>query len=127
METRYVDQLMSRPVETVTPETSIREAADLMIEHDVGAVVAVEDGRLEGILTASDFVRFARNGAASSEPTVGELMRTDVLTTKRSAPVGEVAAMMLEHLIHHVPVVDGGDVVGVITSLDLAAQLATSR
>ena len=123
----YVDQIMSRPVETVTPDIAIGEAAAEMISNDVGAVVVVDEaGGIEGLLTATDFVRLAREGMASPEATVGEVMRTDVITTTRSAPVSDVTDAMLEHLIHHVPVVDGEEVVGMVTTMDLAAYLARS-
>lgn len=127
MDERYVDQLMSRPVVTVTPDTSLRDAAADLIENDVGAVVVVDGaGRFEGLLTATDFVLLARDGTASPDATVAEWMRTDVVTTRRSAPLSDVADTMLEHLVHHVPVVDGGAVVGMVTTLDLVAHLARS-
>lgn len=123
----YVDQIMSRPVETVTPNTSIRDAADKLIRHNVGAVVVVDDGnQIEGLLTSTDFVLLVLEGKASSAATVAECMRTDVVTTKRSAPVSDVVDSMLEHLIHHVPVVDGGEVIGMVTTMDLAASLSRS-
>jgi CBS domain-containing protein len=121
----YVDQLMSRPVETVSPTTSIHDAAERMIRKDVGAVVVVDDAdRLQGLLTATDFVLLVRDGLASSDATVGEFARTDVFTTTRDTPVSEVATTMVDYLIHHVPVVDGEVVVGMLTTLDLTAHLA---
>lgn len=123
----YVDQIMSRPIETVTSNTTIRDAAEELISNDVGAVVVVNDANhIEGLLTATDFVLLVMGGGPSSDGTVAEFMRTDVVTTKRSAPVSEVADAMLNHLIHHVPVVDGGNVVGMVTTLDLAACLRRS-
>lgn len=123
----YVDQIMSRPAETVSPDTPIRDAADELISHDVGAVVVVDDGnRIEGLLTATDFVALVREGMASPDTTVAERMRTEVITTTRSAPVSDVVDSMLEHLIHHVPVVDGEEVVGMVTTFDLAAYLGRS-
>jgi CBS domain-containing protein len=127
MEELYVDQLMSRPVETVTPDTPVREAAAELVRHDVGALVVVDErGRLEGILTATDFVLLVRDGTATADATVGEFARTDVITTTRTAPVSDVAETMLDRRIHHVPVVDGEEVVGMVTSVDLAARLARS-
>ncbi|WP_255152466.1 CBS domain-containing protein [Halorarius halobius] len=119
----YVDQVMSRPAETVAPDTPVGDAAAAMIEHDVGALVVVDDG-LAGLLTATDFVLQARDGSASPDATVGEWMRTDVVTAERRDPVHEVADVMLDRLIHHVPVVDGDEVVGMVTTLDLTAVLA---
>lgn len=126
MAERYVDHVMSRPAETVSPDASLREAAERLIERDVGAVVVVDRaGRLEGLLTATDFVQALREGTAP-DATVGDVMRTDVVTTTRGTPLAEVAATMVEHLIHHVPVVEGGEVVGMVTTLDLTAHLARS-
>jgi CBS domain-containing protein len=123
----YVDQVMSRPVETVTPTTSLRDAAEQMIEHDVGAVVVVDDAdQFEGLLTATDFVLLVRDRKAAPAMPVSEAMRTDVVTTKRSAPASDVVDAMLEHLIHHVPVTDGKEVVGMVTTFDLAAYLGRS-
>lgn len=123
----YVDQIMSRPVETVSPTTTLGDAAETMIRHDVGAVVAVDDSNgFEGILTATDFVLLAMEGTAASDVTVAESMRTDVVTTQRTAPASDVVDAMLEELIHHVPVVDGSEVVGMVTTFDLAAYLGRS-
>ena len=123
----YVDQIMSRPVETVSPTTTLGDAAGTMIRHDVGAVVAVDDSNgFEGILTATDFVLLAMEGTAASDVTVAESMRTDVVTTQRTAPASDVVDAMLEELIHHVPVVDGSEVVGMVTTFDLAAYLGRS-
>ncbi|MFD1686265.1 CBS domain-containing protein [Halobellus litoreus] len=123
----YVDQIMSRPVETVSPTTTLGDAAETMIRHDVGAVVAVDDSNgFEGILTATDFVLLAMEGSTASDVTVAESMRTDVVTTQRTAPATDVVDAMLEELIHHVPVVDGNEVVGMVTTFDLAAYLGRS-
>jgi CBS domain-containing protein len=128
MEELYVDQIMSRPVETVPPSTPIHDAAEELIKHDVGALVVVDDAnQIEGLLTATDFVLIVRDQMVSSDATVAEFMRTDVITTKRNAPVSDVIDAMLEHLIHHVPVVDGGEVIGMVTTMDLTASLSRSR
>ncbi|MFC7019216.1 MULTISPECIES: cyclic nucleotide-binding/CBS domain-containing protein [Haloarcula] len=126
MRETYVDQLMSRPIETVESGTPVTEAAARLIEQDVGAVIVADADRLAGILTATDFVQMIRDGAVSPEATVGEFMHTDVVTTTKSRPVSEVAAKMLDHGIHHVPVVDNGEVVGIITTMDLTAHLSRS-
>lgn len=127
MATLYVDQIMSRPVETIAPDASVREAAGALIEHDVGAILVVDDeNRLEGILTTTDFVLLVRDGTPSSTETVSDFMRTDVLTTERNAPVSEVVDAMRHHRIHHVPVVDGEEVVGMVTAVDVAVHAASS-
>lgn len=123
----YVDQIMSRPVETVRPTTSLRDAATAMLEHDVGAVVVADETTpLAGLLTATDIVLLVRDREAAPAMPVSEAMHTDVVTTKRGVPASEVVDAMLEHLIHHVPVVDGEEVVGMVTTFDLTAHLGRS-
>lgn len=122
----YVDQIMSRPIETVTSNTTIRDAAEELISNDVGAVVAKDANHIEGLLTATDFVLLVMGGEPSSDATVAEFIRTDVVTTERSVPVSQVADAMLNHVIRDVPVVDRGNVVGMVTTLDLAPYLRRS-
>ena len=120
----YVDQVLSRPVETVSPSTEVRTVADTLIRHDVGSVVVVDDtDRLKGLVTATDIVLLVKAGTDTSDVPVSEFMRTDVVTTRPSAPASEVVDAMLEHRIHHVPVVDGDEVVGMVSTMDLAAVL----
>ena len=121
-----VDELMSQPVESVRSDTPIATAAETLISNDVGAVVVTDDEGLEGLLTATDFVLLARDGNVPADARVSEFMRTEVITTKRSTPVEEAAELMLDHLIHHLPVVDDEEVVGMITTLDITAHLARS-
>jgi CBS domain-containing protein len=124
---RYVDQIMSRPVETVTPTTPLRDVAAEMIKHDVGAVVVSDDAnQFEGLLTSTDIVLLVRNEEAAPAMPVSEVMQTDVVTTERSAPARDVVDSMAEHRIHHVPVVDGTEVVGMVTTFDLAVSLGRS-
>ena len=122
---RLVDEIMSRPVVTVTPTTSLRDVAAEMIRRDVGAV-AVVDGtdQFEGLLTATGFVLRVRDGNAKPAMPVSEAMEVDVVTTQRRVPVSDVVDAMLDHRIHHVPVVDGTAVVGMVTTFDLVATLS---
>jgi CBS domain-containing protein len=126
MEDIFVGRLMSAPVETVTPETTLEAAAAQLLEHNIGSVVVVdEDGRLEGILTATDFVRLAGNDAVASEVRVREYMSTDVVTTTANHPITSVADTMIDNRFHHVPVVDDEEgVVGIITTTDLTAYVS---
>jgi CBS domain-containing protein len=121
---RYVDHLLSRPVETVTADTALADAADELVRHDVGALVVVDDAeRLTGLLTVTDFAVFAMEGTSVADGTVGDHMQTDVVTTTRQAPASEVVDAMLENRIHHVPVVEDGSVVGMVSALDVAASV----
>ena len=125
MDDIFVGRLMSTTLLTVTRDTPIREAAEKMIDHDVGSVIVVgEDNRLAGILTSTDFVRLAANGIPS-ETSVEEYMTPDVVTTTANDPIRNVADTMIENGFHHVPVVDDEEgVIGIITTTDLTAYIS---
>jgi CBS domain-containing protein len=126
MEDIFVGRLMSAPVETVRPHTPLDEAAAQLLEHNIGSAVVVdEDGHLEGILTATDFVRLAANDAVASDVRVEEYMSTDVVTTTANHPITSVADTMIDNRFHHVPVVDDEEgVIGIITTTDLTAYVS---
>lgn len=122
----FVGRLMSSPVRTVSPGTPIQEAARKMSENRIGSVIVVdEDGGLEGILTATDFVRLGADGQSAVDAAVSEYMSTDVVTAEANDDIREIADLMIENGFHHVPVVDEAEsVVGIITTTDLTAYLS---
>ena len=126
MDDIFVGQLMSAPVETVRPHTTLEEAAAQLLEHNISSAVVVDgDGRPEGILTATDFVRLASDDARASEETVAAYMSTGVVTANAGDPITEVADTMIDNRFHHVPVVDETEgVVGIITTTDLTAYVS---
>lgn len=125
MEDVFVGSLMSMPVETVTADTPLRTAGETMLEHAIGSVVVVGDGdRIEGILTATDFVKLVAEGDVDPGGTVGAVMSTDLTTITADATIQRVADLILERGFHHVPVVDGDEVIGIITTRDLSAYLS---
>jgi CBS domain-containing protein len=122
----FVGRLMSSPVRTVTSETTLSEAATKMYDAGIGSVVVVDgENALEGILTATDFVRLSAEGRFAEETAVGEYMSTDVTTTTANTDLRDVADTMIEHGFHHLPVVDESEgVVGIVTTTDLTAYLS---
>lgn len=126
MDDVFVGSLMSSPVHTVAPETSLRDAGRTMLDRDIGSVIVVDDDEhLKGILTATDFVRTVANGAPDPDATVDSVMSTDVTTTTADEPIRDVADLILDRGFHHVPVVDGQQVIGVITTTDLTAYVSS--
>ena len=126
MEDVFVGSLMSSPVHTVGVDASLREAGELMLKHGIGSVIVSDDNnRLEGILTATDFVRAIAEGEGEPDTTVAVSMSTDITTTTANESIRTIADMMIENSFHHVPVVDDTKgVVGVITTTDLTAYLS---
>lgn len=126
MEDVFVGSLMSSPARTVTSDVSLRDAGHVLLDHDVGSVVVVDDGRLEGILTATDFVRVVSEGGDAEAP-VSTVMSRDVVTARAGETIEAAADTMVESGHYHLPVVDDGVVEGVITTHDLTAYVSTVR
>jgi CBS domain-containing protein len=131
MEDVFVGSLMSSPVHTIGGDATLQEAATLLLDHDIGSVVVVDDaGCLDGILTATDFVTVVADGTGDYDPATGvaTAMSTDVVTTTPSETVEAAADLMVESGHYHLPVVDGENVVvGVITAHDVTAYVSTVR
>jgi CBS domain-containing protein len=124
-----VSQLMATPVETVPESATIQAAATQMLESRVGSLVVVdEDGDVAGILTATDCVGVVADGAiADGDRSVSAFTTPDPVRTTPDESIRAVADRILEEGVHHVPVVEDGDIVGVITTTDLTAFLSTTR
>jgi len=127
MEDVFIARLMTAGATTVTPETSVEEAAQVMLEQEIGSVIVVdEEGRLAGILTTTDFVRIVAERQPKDESTVAEFMTTDVVTASAQDVVTDVAERLLEHRIHHIPVVTDDDhIIGIATTTDLTSYVTT--
>ena len=123
----FVARLMSTDLKTVSPDTLVEEAADLMLDNVIGSVVVVDDdGELAGILTRTDFVAIVAGQEPKDQTPVSEYMTTDVLTASAGDSIRTVADRMVEAGIHHMPVVDDEEgVIGMITTSDLTAYLST--
>jgi acetoin utilization protein AcuB len=110
---------MTREVVVVSPAVSVKAAARMMKRMHVRHLPVVVDGRLVGILSDRDLLARGLDPAA----TCGEAMTPAPMTCSPDTPVGRVAALMLEHKMDSVPVVDGGALVGLVTSSDLLELL----
>jgi CBS domain-containing protein len=116
-----VEELMSSPVETVPEGTTMADAARILSEKSIGSLV-VGDDRLLGIVTESDVVAAVGQGLSPETP-VGELMSDPVVTVRRSESVRTAAERMGHNGVKKLPVVEGGQAVGIITTTDLALHL----
>ncbi|AFR10494.1 CBS domain-containing protein [Nocardiopsis alba] len=114
-------EVMTPVVYTVTPDTTLREAAEIMRDQDVGDVVVLEDDHLRGILTDRDIVvRCVAEGGDPETVTVGEVCSSEPVTVPHQSSVGDaVHTMRVEH-VRRLPVVDGEEVTGIVTIGDLA-------
>lgn len=120
-----VEKLMSTDLLTVTPDTDISEAADILLDKGVGSLIVLDnEEKLEGVLTSTDFVAIASSDSASHSGTVEDCMTKDVLTVPSTATLHDVAVKMIREDVQHFPVVgDENDIVGMVSATDLTAQL----
>jgi len=121
-----VDGLMTDDLVTATPDTAIDEAAKRLLEHGISSLVVVDsDGRLDGILTSTDFIPLATGEHSSASGAVEQYMTSDVVAVDAESTIQEAAAKMMSHDIQHLPVQDeDGTVVGMLSTTDLTAHLA---
>jgi len=119
--TRVTD-IMSSPVETISRDATVSEAAAKMRDDEISALIVTTS--TPSIITSTDILDAVAKGADTSEMDVTELMTESVETVPPELQVGEAAAMMTNFGIKHLPVVQRGDYVGMISSTDIAAQLS---
>ena len=127
MDDIFVGRLMTSDPVTVSPDTLVEDAAQLMLDESIGSLIVTdEDNQIRGILTSTDFVEIVKESDPKAETTVERYMSTDVKTTTAQAPIEEVADLLLSESIHHVPVVDETEgVIGIISTTDLTAYIST--
>ena len=121
-----VRDVMHYPVITVEAGVSLQEANDLMWEHGIRHLPVLENGRLVGILTDRD-LRMATSELSpmpySPQARVEEVMTAPVLTADPLDPVEEAARVMRDRKVGCLPVVEGRELVGIITGIDLLDAL----
>jgi CBS domain-containing protein len=114
-------------VVTTSPHGSVYEALALMAKHDIGALPVVDNGRLVGVLSERDYARgVALRGRTSREMIVGELMSSAVIV-ERSQSIEDCMALMTNQRVRHLPVVDDGRLVGIVTIGDVVKQMISAQ
>jgi CBS domain-containing protein len=106
----------------VAPEDTLGEVAERMTAKNVGAVVVKDFGRLIGILTERDLLQAMAARVHTSEARVRQWMTPDPITAPIEMPLDEAAQIMVENGFRHLPVVDEGQVVGVVSLRRVVAQ-----
>jgi CBS domain-containing protein len=115
-------EIMSGSVATILPTATVREAAQLLREHRVGALPVVDDdGRLIGTVTDRDLVVNVIANGGGVDSSIEEFgVRHDVHTVGPDASLEDVQALMGEHQVRRLPVLDGETLLGIISLADVA-------
>ena len=109
---------MSRDLLTVEPAERLGEVAQRMVDRDVGAALVTEGTRLLGILTERDVLRAVAKGIGE-DTTVSDWMTRDPETMAPDEPTLHAAVLMIHGGFRHLPLVDGDEVVGMLSIRDL--------
>ncbi|MBT4566394.1 MAG: CBS domain-containing protein [Marinovum sp.] len=106
---------------TVQPETTLVEAAAILASNKIGTVVISEDGKkASGILSERDIVRaIAHRGVQALGAPVNDFMTRKIVTCRREATADQVLTIMTDKRFRHIPVVENGEMIGLITQGDV--------
>lgn len=120
---RVVRDVMTSSPTTVTPQTSVVEAARLMEKEDVGPLPVVEDGSLVGIVTDRDLVvRVIAEGRDPASTVVGEVCSSKPVTVSPDDDVSHALTLLAKHQVRRLPVAEGDQIVGIVAQADLARK-----
>ena len=132
MATTVAEILSSRPGVTLAalpPTATVRDALQLMAERQIGSVLVVQGDALLGIFTERDYARkLALQGLSSAETMLVNVMTARLYVVSPRQTVQECLGIITKGRLHHLPVVDGGELVGLVSIGDLVnAQLEEQR
>lgn len=114
---------------TISPRATVYQALELMAEKDIGALPVVDEhGKLVGMFSERDYARkIALLGRTSKTTTVGELMATTVYYVTPTSTVEECMAIMTEKRTRHLPVLEQGKLVGIVSIGDIVKAIITEQ
>ena len=118
-----VDTLLSRKgheLFSIAPDEPVLEAIRMMADHGIGAVLVLKDDELVGIVSERDYARkVVLMGRSSHETPVWQIMSSPVVTVKQTDSLDTCMRVMTDRRIRHLPVTDGGRVIGMLSIGDL--------
>ena len=117
-----------RAIVKITPELSVLEAIKVLAAENIGAAVVMSGDRLAGILSERDYTRkVILKGRSSDSTRVEEIMTANVLVVTPRTKTRECMALMTEKNIRHLPVVDEGRVVGMVSIRDIVSDIIADQ
>ena len=120
-----VADVMTPASVTDSPDETLRESAIRMWRQQTGSVLVLNGDRLVGIVTERDIMRAVADKTDLDTTTVGDVMTTEILTVSPSTPLVQAARLMTARWVRHLPVLDAGQLSGMVSLRDLVAALAS--
>jgi CBS domain-containing protein len=112
-----IKEIMSKAV-VVDKDISVKEAAKIMSEKDIGSLIAIKGDKIMGIITEKDVMKSTARSA--NDRKISSVMSAEVYTISEDANIEEAAELMSERKVKHLPVLDEDEkLIGIITSTDL--------
>jgi CBS domain-containing protein len=113
---------------SISPDASVYQAVRVMAEKSIGALPVIANGELVGILTERDYARkVALQSRSSKDTAVGEIMTSPVVSVPPDQTVEECMRIMTRTRIRHLPVIDRGQVVGIVSIGDLVRKVVAAQ
>lgn len=123
MQVENILQAKGRSVTTVTSGATIAQAVELLNAMKIGAIVVVDAGKVVGILSERDVVRhLGQDWSALASRPVSDVMTRNVVSVSRFATVADVMERMTEKRIRHMPIVENGELVGIVSIGDVVKR-----
>ena len=120
---QFLDQ-SKRPVYSVGPNSTIREALEIMAQHNIGALLILNGQTLEGIFSERDYARkVALKGRSSNDAKVSDVMTSKVITINTKHSIDQCMQIMTDNHIRHLPIVDDLEVIGLISIGDVVREM----
>lgn len=117
-----------RAIYTVEPQAAVLDAIRLMAEHHVGALLVMRGAALEGIVSERDYARkVILRGRSAADTPVRDIMTSPVLTVSLDTTVQQCMQLVTDRRVRHLPVVDGGRVVGMVSIGDLVKSVIAEQ
>ncbi|MCL5030185.1 MAG: CBS domain-containing protein [Bacteroidetes bacterium] len=125
---RTILQNKGKDIWHISPEASVYEALQLMAKKEIGAVLVIKDEIIVGIMSERDYARkVILKGKYSKEIMVKEIMSTKVIYVNTTLSVEECMALMINKRIRHLPVIENGKLVGIISIGDVVKAVIEDK
>jgi CBS domain-containing protein len=109
---------------SIAPDTTVYRALEIMVERNVSALVVLENEKLVGIFSEKDYARkVILKGKASKQTKIREIMSENLITVSPSASIDECMQLMTNNFIRHLPVLQEGELVGIVSIGDVVKSI----